>query len=153
MAVHIMSLYLVFACAWICRAIVPVIKLVPLCPIFFCELLCTHLFPGRQYFDFSIPLSAGFVECRAPPRVTFGLVVVSLRALDSHPFFPSHVVLGRCFLSAAAAGAPASVVSTFTEPSGWCAGAVLDVAVCAVCASAAPSSWRTGVVPVVVGVV
>ena len=63
-------------------------------------------------------------------------------ALDSHPFFPSHVALGRCFLSAAAAGALAGVVSAFAEPSGWCAGAVLDVAWCSVCASMAPSSWH-----------
>ena len=34
-------------------------------------------------------------------------------ALDSHPFFPSHVVSGRCFLSAAASGALAGVVSAF----------------------------------------
>ena len=75
-------------------------------------------------------------------------------ALDSHGFFPSHFASGCCFLSAAAAaGAPAGVVSAFMEPSGWCAGAVLDVAVCAVCVSAAPSSWRTGVVLLVVGVV
>ena len=31
-------------------------------------------------------------------------------ALDSHPFFPPHVVSGRCFLSAAAAGALAGVL-------------------------------------------
>ena len=31
--------------------------------------------------------------------------------LDSHPVFPSHVASGRCVLSAAAAGAPAGVVS------------------------------------------
>ena len=65
-------------------------------------------------------------------------------ALDSHPFFPSHVASGRCVLSAAAAGAPAAgapagAVSAFAEPSGWCAGAVLNVAWCAVCASAALS--------------
>ena len=65
-------------------------------------------------------------------------------ALDSHPFVPPHVASGRCVLSAAAAGAPAGVVSAFAEPSGWCAGAVLDVAGCAVCASAAPNSWRIG---------
>ena len=46
------------------------------------------------------------------------------------------------FLLAAAASAPAGVVSAFAEPGGWCAGAVLDVAGCAVCASAAPSSWQ-----------
>ena len=50
--------------------------------------------------------------------MTFRLVVVPLRALDSHPFFPSHVASGRCVLSAAAAGAPAGVVSAFAEPSG-----------------------------------
>ena len=43
-------------------------------------------------------------------------------ALDSHPFFPSHVASGRCFLSAAAAGALAGVVSALAEPSGWCWG-------------------------------
>ena len=74
-------------------------------------------------------------------------------ALDSHPFFPSHVASGRCFLSAAAAGALAGVVSAFAEPSGWCAGAVLNVAWCAVCASAAPSSWHIEDVLVVAGVV
>ena len=74
-------------------------------------------------------------------------------ALDSRPFCPSHIASGRCFLSAAAAGAPAGVVSAFAGPSGWCAGAVLDVAGCAGCASAAPSSWRIRVVLVVAGVV
>ena len=48
------------------------------------------------------------------------------RALDSHPFFPPRAASGRCVLSAAAAGAPAGVVSAFAEPSGlvcWgCAG-------------------------------
>ena len=53
-------------------------------------------------------------------------------ALDSHPFFPSHVASGCFFPSAGAAGAPAGVVSAFAEPSGWCVGAVLDVARCAI---------------------
>ena len=79
---------------------------------------------------------------RPAPCVTFRPVVVPLRGLDSHPFFPSHVALGCCFLSAAAAGALAGVVSAFTEPSSWCVGAVLNVAWCAVCASAVPNSWR-----------
>ena len=57
---------------------------------------------------------------------------------------PSHVASGRCVLSAAAAGALAGVVSAFAEPSGRCDGAVPDVAGCAVCAPAAPSSWRIG---------
>ena len=76
------------------------------------------------------------------PCVTFRRVLYG--ALDSHPFFPSHVASGRCVLSAAAAGAPAGDVSAFAEPSGWCAGAVLDAAGCAVCASAAPNNWRIG---------
>ena len=63
--------------------------------------------------------------------------------LGSHPLFPSHAESGRCVLSAAAASAPAGVVSAVAEPSGWCAGAVLDVAG-AVCALALPSSWCTG---------
>ena len=80
------------------------------------------------------------VRAAAPPtRHSVGLLLL-YGALDSHPFSPSHVASGRCVLSAAAAGTPAGVVSAFAEPSGWCAGAVLDVAGCAVCASAAPSS-------------
>ena len=71
-------------------------------------------------------------------------------ALHSHPFFPSHVASGHCVLSAAAAGALVGVVSAFAEPSRWCAGAVLDVAGCAVCA---PNSWRIEDVLVVAGVV
>ena len=67
--------------------------------------------------------------------VCFGIFDFSLK-------FPSHVASGRCFLPAAAAGAPAGVVSAFTEPSSWCVGAVLNVAWCAVCASAAPNGWR-----------
>ena len=74
-------------------------------------------------------------------------------ALDSHPFFPSHVASGRCFLSAAAAGALAGVVSAFAEPSSWCVGAVQNVAGCAVCASAAPNNWHIEDVLVVAGVV
>ena len=84
--------------------------------------------------------------------VTFCLVVVPLRGLDSHPFFPSHVASGCCFLLAATAGALAGVVSAFAEPSMWCVGAVLNVAWCAVCASAAPNSWRIEDVLVVAGV-
>ena len=56
---------------------------------------------------------------------------------------PLRVDRGRA-CPAAAAGAPAGVVSAFTEPSRWCDGAVLDAAGCAVCVSAAPSSWRIG---------
>ena len=67
-----------------------------------------------------------------PPRVTSVWLSFVYRALDSHPFFPSHVASGRCVLSAAAAGAPAGVVSAFAEPSSWCAGAVRNVAGCAV---------------------
>ena len=64
-------------------------------------------------------------------------------AMDSHPFFSPHVASGRCVLSAAVAGAPADVLPAVAEPSGWCAGAVLDVAA-AVCALAVPNSGRTG---------
>ena len=60
---------------------------------------------------------------------------------------------GRCVLSAAAAGAPAGVVSTFAEPSSWRVGAVLNVAGCAVSASAAPNNWHIEDVLVVAGVV
>ena len=73
-------------------------------------------------------------------------------ALDSHPFFPSHVASGCCFLPAAAAGALAGVVSAFAEPSSWRVGTVLNVAWCAVCVSAAPNSWRIEDVLVVAGV-
>ena len=52
----------------------------------------------------------------APP-VGHSVGLLSLYgALDSHTFVPSHVALGRCFLSAAAAGAPAGVVAAFAEP-------------------------------------
>ena len=89
----------------------------------------------------------------AAPCVTFCLVVAPLRGLDSHPLFPSHVASGCCFLSAAAASALAGVVFCFAEPSNWCVGAVLNVAWCAGCASAAPNNWRIEDVLVVAGVV
>ena len=76
-----------------------------------------------------------------PPRVTSWLLFL-YGALGSHPFFPLHIASGCCFLSAAAASALAGVVSAFAEPSGWCVGAVLDVAWCAVCVSVAPNNWR-----------
>ena len=95
--------------------------------------------------------------CPAPPSLPPVRHSVRLMflygALDSHPFFTSHVASGRCVLSAAAVGALAGVVSAFAEPSGWCAGAVPDAAGCAVRASAAPNSWRIGAVLVVAGVV
>ena len=79
-----------------------------------------------------------------PPPVCHAVGLLFLYgALDSHPFFPSHVASGRCFLSAAAAGALAGVVSAFAEPNG-CPGAVLDVTWCVVCASIVPNSWRIG---------
>ena len=49
-----------------------------------------------------------------------------------------------CRRQEGAAGAPAGVLSAFAEPRRWCAGAVLDAAGSAVCASAVPSSWRIG---------
>ena len=69
------------------------------------------------------------------------------------PVLPFARCVGLLLSSAAAAGALAGVVSAFAEPSGWCAGAVLDVAGCAVWASVAPSSWRIEVVLVVARVV
>ena len=43
------------------------------------------------------------------------------------------------------------VLLPFVEPSGWCAGAVLDVVGCAVCVSAASNNWRIEDVLLVVG--
>ena len=85
-----------------------------------------------------------------PPWTRYSVWLLFLYgALDSHPFFPSHVASGRCILSAAcscwcrfrARGAQLLV----------CRGCV-DVAG-AICALAVPSSWRTAVVLVVAGVV
>ena len=73
-------------------------------------------------------------------------------ALDSHPFFPSHVASGRCFCRPLR---PVLLLVSFPHsrsPVRWCSGAVL-VAAGAVCALAVPSSWRTEVVLVVAGVV
>ena len=67
------------------------------------------------------------VPCATPPVWHSVGSLFRYGALDSHPLFPSHVVSGRCVLSAAAAGAPAGVVSAFAGPRRWCAGAVLDV--------------------------
>ena len=53
----------------------------------------------------------------APVRHSVGLLFL-YGALDSHPFFPSHVASGRCFLSAAAAGALAGVLLLGTPPHG-----------------------------------
>ena len=77
-----------------------------------------------------------------PPPVSHAVGLLLLYgALDGHPFFAPRAASGRCFLSAAAAGAPAGVISAFAEPSRQCTGAVLDVAGCAVCVSTAPSNW------------
>ena len=57
-----------------------------------------------------------------------------------HTFIAPHFAISKRHR----AGAPAGVVCAFAEPRGWCAGVVLDVAGCAVCTSAAPSSWRAG---------
>ena len=97
-------------------------------------------------------ISSSRVPQSPPVSHSVGLLLL-YGALDSHPFSPAHVAPGCCFLSAAAAGALAGVVSAFAEPSIWCVGAVLNVAWCAVCVSAAPNSWRMEVVLVVAGVV
>ena len=78
---------------------------------------------------------------RPPPPPHSVRLLFLYRALNSHAFFPSHVASGRCFLSVAAAGAPAGVVAAFAEPSRWCAGAVRDVAGCALCAFAPPPPY------------
>ena len=88
-----------------------------------------------------------------PPCVTFRLVVVPLRGPGQSPVLPFACSSGCCFLSAAAAGALAGVISAFADPSRWCVGAVLNVAWCAVCASTVPSSWCIEDVLVVAGVV
>ena len=90
-------------------------------------------------------LGGGACRPFSTPRVRHSVGLLLLYgALDGHPFFPSHVASGRCVLSATAAGAPAGVVSAFAVPRRWCVRAVLDVAGCALCASAAPSSWGVG---------
>ena len=62
-------------------------------------------------------------ECFIPPPMGHSVRLrVLYGALDGHPFVPSHVASGRCVLSAAAAGAPAGVVSAFAEPRRWCTG-------------------------------
>ena len=103
---------------------------------------------GGGWYDAPLPAAGPVGDgCGAScaPCVAFCRVAISLWGPDSHPFFPSHAASCRCVLSATAACAPTSVVSTFAEPSRWCTGAVL-VAAGAVCALALPSSWRTGVV-------
>ena len=105
--------------------------------------VASHPFPGAR------PLERG-----RPPLCDIPSGCCSFTgALDSHLFFPSHVASGCCFLSAAAAGALAGVVSTFAEPSSWCVAAVLNVAWCAVCVSAAPNNWHIEDVLVAAGVV
>ena len=84
----------------------------------------------------------GAAGTKSPPVRHSVWLLLLYGALDSHPFFPSHVASGCCFLSDAAAGALAGVVSAFAEHSSWCVGAVLNVAWCAVCVSAAPNNWR-----------
>ena len=78
------------------------------------------------------PGQSPVVPSPPPPRVTFRRVVVSLRGPGQSPVLPFACCVGSQVLTAAACGAPAGVISAFVEPSGWCAGAVLDVARCAV---------------------
>ena len=74
---------------------------------------------------------------RPPVWHSVGLLLL-YGALDSHPFFPSHVASGRCVLSAAAAGAPAGGVSAFAEPRRWCAGGCAGCGrMCRLCVSGA----------------
>ena len=106
--------------------------------------------PSRPMLRSSTTRLAAFPWARGPSGCCFftgpwTVTRSSLRML--------HVASGCCFQTAAAAGALAGVVSAFTEPSSWCVGAVLNVAWCAFCASAAPNSWRIEDVLVVAGVV
>ena len=78
------------------------------------------------------------------PCVTFRRVVVSLRGPGQSPVLPFACCVGSLCSVSRCGRCSAGVVSAFAEPSGWCTGAVLDVVGCAVCASAAPSSWRIG---------
>ena len=66
-------------------------------------------------------------NCATPPCVTFHRVAGSQRGLDSHLFFPSHAVSGRCVLMAAAA-CVVSFPLALAEPSNWHTGVVLVVA-------------------------
>ena len=75
--------------------------------------------------------------------MTFRLVVAPLRGPGRSPVLPFACCVGS-LLSVGRCGALAGDVSAFAEPSSWCAGALLNVAWCAVCASAAPNSWRIG---------
>ena len=73
---------------------------------------------GHPYLKVPIKGKPGF----AAPCVTFRLVVVSLRALDSHALFPSRVACCvGLVLSVGRYGQCSYVVSAFAEPSGWCA--------------------------------
>ena len=80
--------------------------------------------------------------------MTFRLVVAPLRGPGQSPVLPF-----ACCVGLLLSGAFAGVVSAFAEPSSWCVGAVLNVAWCAVCASAAPNNWRIEDVLVAAGVV
>ena len=78
--------------------------------------------------------------CHPPPPVTFRRVAVSLRGAGQSPVLPLRVESGRCVLLAAAACVPDGVVCRLAEPSSWCTGVVLVVAgvVCRVFAVHSP---------------
>ena len=100
----------------------------------------TQMYTACLYNHFVISSSEA-----QPPCVTFRLVAVPLWGPGQSPVLPFACCVGLLL--------SVGVVSAFAAPSGWYAGAVLDVAWCAVCASVAPSSWRIEVVLVVAGAV
>ena len=83
-----------------------------------------------------------------PPCVTFRLVVVPLWGPGQSTVLPFACCVGL-LLSVGRCGR----CSCWCRVSSWCVGAVLNVAWCAVCASAAPNSWCVEDVLVVARVV
>ena len=94
-------------------------------------------------FELILPLQISPIP-NQPPCVTFHLIVVPSRGPGQSPVLPFARCVGSLRSVGRCGGALAGVVSAFAEPSSWCVGTVLDVAGCAVCASAGPNSWRIG---------
>ena len=70
-----------------------------------------------------LPTPLRILVVHLPHCVSAGMWSVQLlflhRALDGHPFFPAHAVLGRYILTAASVCVPAAVISASAEPSSW----------------------------------
>ena len=65
---------------------------------------------------------------QGPPSPPLFGFAVSLQGPGQSPVFPSRATSGQCFLTAAAAGVPCGVVAASAEPSSWRTGGVLVVA-------------------------